>query len=462
MAWNLSPFLRRKRVAVVGLLQSGKTVLLTSLIDHLRNHSPLKVPLDNKGTQIVGHKERAPRTKLGRFPFKKIRAALGQRTWPEKTLAAAEYRSDNTRLTGKKRIHYDLSLFDFPGERLIDLIVADCKRYDDWSDRVLSLLGNDPGFQAAMASFQKCVNRISQESDSAVRDNLIREDAVREYKNGLFELCQKNAPVVTPSSFLITPQGQHVADTLKGVPENQWADKLAEHHPCGVSLNEEFVPLDKSIRVHNDLAIDRFRQNYAKYRKQVVFPFTRPLRGCDEILVLVDIPMLLRGGPDMLNSQREMLELFFDYVEPGFHQCMWPFQFVLPGVRQVTFLATKADRIPGLDHPALLNLLTTLARPIINAHRDKQFDVDFSICSAVASVRFNDPNNPRIPEWADQNNGHIVRAQLPVPQLPFDWPRNWDPQDYANFPDPDPWMPAARLDLPDQILLADVINKLLP
>src|SRR5215207_4417179 len=40
------------RVGVVGLYSAGKTVLLTSLINHLQDHDPDRFPLGKPGTQI--------------------------------------------------------------------------------------------------------------------------------------------------------------------------------------------------------------------------------------------------------------------------------------------------------------------------------------------------------------------------------------------------------------------------
>src|SRR5688572_15259034 len=40
------------RVGVVGLYNSGKTVLLTSLINHLQDHDPDRFPLGSKDTRV--------------------------------------------------------------------------------------------------------------------------------------------------------------------------------------------------------------------------------------------------------------------------------------------------------------------------------------------------------------------------------------------------------------------------
>jgi len=292
------PFAKRnKRVGVIGLLQSGKTVLLTSLIAHLRNHDRDALRLD--GDEIVGHCELKPRTRLARFPFEQNRQRLGQGLWPTKTLEATEYRSRNVRINPKqRRTTCDLSLFDFPGERLVDLIIADCPRYDDWCERILHELKANPRFEDPMAPYLKALRQLTPDSDASAVEELILE-----YKRGLARLGIAQAPVVTPSTFLITKDGQPVCETLQGVPKDQWIEKLAAERPCGVSLEQQFVPLDAQARTALPGVLKQFHQNYATYRQQVVLPFAKPLKGCDELLVLADIPMLLRGGPALRDSQ---------------------------------------------------------------------------------------------------------------------------------------------------------------
>ena len=54
------------RVGVVGLYSSGKTVLLTSLINHLQDHDPDRFPLGSKETRLRKFTVHAPDRGLGR------------------------------------------------------------------------------------------------------------------------------------------------------------------------------------------------------------------------------------------------------------------------------------------------------------------------------------------------------------------------------------------------------------
>lgn len=453
-------FKRNKRVGVIGLLQSGKTVLLTSLIDHLRNHDQDALRLDGGETEIVGHRELNPRTTLSRFPFEHIRQRLGQRLWPMKTLVATEYRSLNVRIDRKQRRQsFDLSLYDIPGERLVDLIIADCPRYDDWSDRILHELNANPRFQNLMAPYLAALRQLTQDSEPPSADELILE-----YKRGLVRLGLAHAPIVTPSTFLITHDGQPVCETLRAVPKEQWIEKLAAERPCGLSLEKQFVPLDAAGRTALPNVLVQFRKHYTEYRRQVVLPFAQPLKACDELLVLADIPMLLRGGPGMYDAQVKLLEFVFDYLKPGFGG--WGYWAnkakLLGGIRRVTFVATKADRVPKCDHDALLNLLRQLTQTSVKKHKVRHFETEFLFCSAVRSVG-PDGNEPRQLTWQERNGraDKPVRFSHVVPELPSNWKTEWQPSDFDAFPDPDPWMPPTIGSPPDHLCLEDVVQRIL-
>ena len=50
---KITPITETKRIAIVGSGNSGKTVFMTSLLDHLRNHDPQLLRLDNM--EIIGN-----------------------------------------------------------------------------------------------------------------------------------------------------------------------------------------------------------------------------------------------------------------------------------------------------------------------------------------------------------------------------------------------------------------------
>lgn len=453
-------FKRNKRVGVVGLLQSGKTVLLTSLIAHLRNHDKDALRLDGGGAEIVGHCELNPRTTLDRFPFEHIRQRLGQRLWPKKTLMATEYRSLNVRIDRKqRRTSFDLSLYDIPGERLVDLIIADCKHYDEWADRIRKELDANPRFQNLMAPYFEALRKLGPDAQAPAIDGFILE-----YKRGLARLGLAHAPIVTPSTFLITHDGQLVSETLKAVPRDEWIEKLAAERPCGISLEKQFVPLDAAARTALPNVVKQFRQHYAEYRRQVVLPFAKPLQECDELLVLADIPMLLRGGPGMYDAQVKLLEFVFDTLKPGFGRLgkLVNRAGLLSGIRRVTFVATKADRVPKCDHDTLLSLLSQLTQTSVKKHKVRHFETDFLVCSAVQSAG-PDGDEPRRLTWQERNGqaDKPVRFSSVMPELPPNWKLEWQPRDFDSFPDPDPWMPPTIGSPPDHLCLEDIVERIL-
>ena len=78
-----------RSIGVVGLSWSGKTVLLTSLIDHLNNHDPLAFPIVNQTTghppEVLRFKELNPDQGWKAFPYQRYRKLLVDGlAWPAK------------------------------------------------------------------------------------------------------------------------------------------------------------------------------------------------------------------------------------------------------------------------------------------------------------------------------------------------------------------------------------------
>src|SRR5438067_283033 len=134
------------RIGVVGLHTSGKTVFLTSLINHLKDHDPARFRLGNGDVTIRRFRELALDRGWDPFNYKGNRdAVVHDGTWPRKTTDRAQYtcafeRSD-WRLADAK-----LKFYDLPGERIADAIMA-LRIYKDWSDHVLGLIANDKTYR---------------------------------------------------------------------------------------------------------------------------------------------------------------------------------------------------------------------------------------------------------------------------------------------------------------------------
>src|SRR5438874_9488583 len=80
------------KVGVVGLYTSGKTVLLTSLINHLQDHDPDGFPLGSKETRVRTFVVRAPDPNWSAFNYSGHREALvNHGRWPAKTTDRAQF-----------------------------------------------------------------------------------------------------------------------------------------------------------------------------------------------------------------------------------------------------------------------------------------------------------------------------------------------------------------------------------
>src|SRR5690606_14002067 len=90
------PFRNRRAVGLVGLFYSGKTVLLTSLIAHLRNHDPDRLPLavGGGGPEVTLLGERPPLLCDERFDVDDHYNRLVVSDWPAKTDRLNEYRAE--------------------------------------------------------------------------------------------------------------------------------------------------------------------------------------------------------------------------------------------------------------------------------------------------------------------------------------------------------------------------------
>ena len=97
---NMGTLLSRHeiRVAVCGVQNSGKTVFITSLADHLLHHDPARNVADDRrfdlGDFVVGDDAyvkdvHAPGDSVANFEFRKFRKSFAENRWPEKTAMTA-------------------------------------------------------------------------------------------------------------------------------------------------------------------------------------------------------------------------------------------------------------------------------------------------------------------------------------------------------------------------------------
>jgi predicted YcjX-like family ATPase len=460
---------RRIRVGVIGMYRSGKTVLLTSLINHLLNHHPDRLTLGDGQVELGCLKSDLPPADAGfaKFEYGYYRSRLGNRVWPDKTLACSQYRCRLlVKRSEKRHEQIELTLTDMAGERLADLSMAD-QTYEQWSDSILELFGHLE-YQSAAGEYLALAERPGVSADAVVAT----------YRRVLARLIHSFLPLVSPSAFLVDANSKH-CDVLD-------VDSLAATRLSGLDEARQFATLPKPVRERDVETVARFRQHYREYRRQIVEPLAHWFTQCETLLVVTDLTMLLAGGVGMYNGQKQMLSQVVDYLAPGrgpFNR--WADRIVrtgswgrfsagdllkltsagrlrMSGVRRVAFVATKADKIHVDDHDKLLGLLHDMTRNLaVQGRFTGGLKVEEFVCAAVKS-------SVSLPEYpfldarltTASQNGEADLQRFETAQVPEHWPDKWAAGDFV-FPDVFPLMPSNRDLPPRHIGLDRVVNYVL-
>ena len=144
-------------LGVTGLRRTGKTVFLTSLINHLKFHDPARFILGRRAqpAEAIHFREFAHDSSVlrrgGNLPWFDYEGYRNQFVrggrWPATTRDASQYACHFER-TDWKISDLSLRLFDLPGERVNDIPMISDERdplraFAVWSDRICRRLEKD-------------------------------------------------------------------------------------------------------------------------------------------------------------------------------------------------------------------------------------------------------------------------------------------------------------------------------
>jgi len=447
--------IHENRIALIGLSASGKTVFLTSLINHLKDHDPALFPLGKDEKAIIRRfRELEPDQGWSRFEYERQRSKLMEKqAWPGKTKDrnqyACEFERSDWRFSKAK-----LKSFDMPGERLADAVMLGTD-YSGWSEHILRMIESDPDCRESGRAFQELLESPKVEA----------RELITAYKCFLVKLILQHKPYVSPSTFLVSPDGK----VNKARPAEEM---VAAPFFIGKDKEREFVPLPEPYRVKRPDIVEPFAQRYQAYRNEIVLPLIRGLRSCHAFVVLVDVGMLLAGGVGMYNDNRKMLADLLDVLQPGqsllgqilrYPTALLPHGWRPSRTTRIAVVAPKQDLVHDKDRD---NMESLLRRMIENRLRNLDgVEYEFFNCSAIVSaepVPLADGQRwmKAFPIYDSQTGQKVTGRDsftFKVSELPHEWPNTWRPGDFS-FPDVYPPMPHRHDCPPEQVNLNKILD----
>jgi uncharacterized protein len=436
------------RVGVVGLYNSGKTVLLTSLINHLQDHDPDRFPLGSKQTHTRKFTVLPPDEDWSAFNYTGHRDALvNHGKWPAKTTDRSQFVCQFER-SDWRFSNCLLKLYDLPGERIADAGMLG-RDFTGWSEKMLSLFINDTGYRTCTAPYL----------DAIAKPGVTAAELLHAYKLALANLILSFKPLISPSTFLLDIHGR---PARPDTPEN-----LAGSRFTGTDAENEFCPLPATLRVPGSEPYETFSFRYARYVESIVVPTVLAFKSCSALVVLIDVTMLLAGGVGMYDDNRQIIHDLFDVLSPGEHTLFGPLARGLskvflphqwrPGwITRLAFVAPKMDLVHPVDRDRMLLLMRRMVERYAGDRDGLTYDF-FNLSSIVSTkalplaekgprvlvgTPLRDAEGRKIPPGAEQ--------RFTVSELPDDWPLEWLAARYT-FPEVYPRMPARKDYPPDQV-----------
>ena len=417
-----------KRIALIGLENSGKSVFLTSFYKNLED----KI---QKGSELGGKEgyERIVRFDEDKIPLislftkrdkpvpfdvaKNMELLKSNRYWARKTFKPQYISFElfkktgnglgkiplvNTSLNWCKSRKY--TIYDFPGERLRDTLIYKFKDYLSWSKYMFEEIFSGKAYSGYRELSGTYVELFRNK-------DLSKERILSEYKKLLYNTyLNGRGGIITPSSFLLSTDGERKTGKKSNI------DGVGT--VCGLDENTEFAPIPPDLMAVNQNLFIEFSSNYDEYRKRFVLPNFNIIETADEMVILIDILDVYCGGYPKFKATTEMLENISLACESYF---LNPWR-----VKKVLFVATQTDRIPEATRDNVLPLLKSLTTSFVNKLSNyNPPKIEYKTCSACHSTFPADNKNLNNLKGFVMEDGNPRACQYKEDyKLPNYWPRN--------------------------------------
>lgn len=380
---------RTIRIAVMGSRRCGKTVLLTALANHLREHNPAQFPVGN--LRISWDKSAIEGNSLNGLPlfdYNGARGYLAQGEWPQKTtdasvLALRLKLSDDSK---HKDEYVQLEIMDIPGERISDFAMNG-RSYAGWCHWMEDQLAGPNGFSPAYRDYLMKVRQLpaSDHPEKAVL-NLYRDFLAQEYAHF--------SPNVTPSTVRLEQNGvSHGGATMEAFRKSISNVPLGFKDKAGTLF--EFAPLPSDALGTNkawEQLVSKFSIAYGKYVESIVNPLVSWLKETQKLYYLVDMLSILQAGPQVWSSEKQYAEAALGGLCPRNKNGLlnniagWTKGILWKTpISSVTIVATKADLVLTAQNRDRLVALTKQLLDSVLAFLDVK--INYFSCAAVCCTK---------------------------------------------------------------------------
>ena len=420
---------RKKKIGIFGTHNSGKTVLLTSLLWHLYEFSSDRFPIGDKSEikemEFVNAGNR-------NFNYdRNVSEFVEENRWPHKTMdfqiARCKYKRTDSFW------ERDMTFVDIPGERVSDVFIWKAKDFSDWSEQLEQIWQGDVKINSCMEDFIEIRRRVEESPSETGSWDLL----VCGYRTALISLGRNYSPLITPSTFVLTMKGEVITDSD--------SEKLKEQP---IWDNGNFFPLPGAWKKSKNKILQQIyktcESNFKKYRKEVLKPLYSEIDDCDNFIVCIDIFNILTSGKSRYYQIKKEINNFFQLVRPRkFRELRIKAQRLmnkllvgraLPKNMQarppkVAYVATKSDMaIKGGDKTRLHQLLNNLILHEFNG--SLCIDSKLFTCSAGRTFGYDETRKDvfYLPSGGEETHFELDKW----PQLPHAWTK-WEPSNYSMF-----------------------------